>query len=527
MLIMRIVLILLLLSFADRATAQAFHRTYGGWCNWPHMPFAASPDAYYLMQFCGGDSGDHLEFMKVGLDGDTLWTRRMLFLPYRLTYGEGAVYAGSEGTVVKFDTTGNVIWTNTSTYGGVLHYNSRIHVLPDGVLALGHRDYSYNGTNWYDITVTRFDADGNLLWGKIITSQTYSMSSLTSTIAPDGDIVLACYRRPAPGIDDQLMLARFSDTGDPIWMRAFTDGSDPLVVFTPSDLITTSDGRSALVGTSGENYTDCRAHVMMFDSIGNILWAESFRRDGWLLRGRSLIEDSQNRLVVAGSCTDIGGWGGLLMLRMDSDGAPLDAVSVGDIGNVYPPYYPTNPTGQDLVECIGTGYVVSSAYNPSGHAHGLVTIDYTGVPGCPELGADFPVITEPVAWSELSVEDIDTSSAISSSLISMNSETMPTSIFDLCPMVTSVPASGSRLSDFRISPVPATDALTCDWTQKATGIMHLELIDVWGRSIKHISSEYTAGPHRMIWPVADLARGMYHLRLTMDGRTTAQHVVLR
>jgi hypothetical protein len=239
---------------------------------------------------------------------------------------------------------------------------------------------------------------------------------------------------------------------------------------------------------------------------------------------RSLIEDSEQRLVMAGSCRALGGWAGLLSARWDPDGGPIDVVYIGDLGDWYPSTMPYLAGGQDLVERSGQGYVIAGPYAGQ---HALMTLDYNGMAGCPELGTAFDLLSDTVIWSDLEfgtppVPALDATGT----LVDVDLYPIPQNSFDVCPLVTSIVAHTVGMPELRISPVPATDALTCEWRQRKTGTANFELIDAWGHAIQRTALHCTVGPQRVTLPVADHARGIYLVRMSMEGRTATRRVFL-
>lgn len=157
-----------------------------------------------------------------------------------------------------------------------------------------------------------------------------------------------------------------------------------------------------------------------------------------------------------------------------------------------------------------------------------MTIDYAGIPACEELGSTFPLTDEPVDWDDLLFGDATyTSSAVKIRPISLGSEAVAMIAIDVCPLVTSTMEHPNEVRDLLLSPIPATDGSTCEWTQPLSGSAHLELVDAWGRSVLRINEVHGAGRQQARILVAHLARGLYMLRLSVAGTTLSTRTVLR
>lgn len=526
---MRILFILFLFILANCSAAQGFHRVYGHWGSYPWRSSAASSDAFYLAHLGSFTGFEGLELIKVDLEGDTVWSRGVTGSDSHLACGPDAIYLSADGLLVKVDTAGTLVWANGTTYdnmgGG---YNSRVHVLNDGVLTVGERDCNQQtGDIHYGITLARYDADGGLIWGKTTTLPFWKtdpgLNALASVVAPNGDIVIAGNRLTDMGYPQTPMLARFTSTGELIWIRTYTDSSGVSPLFVPTDLITTSDGNFALAG-SGYLDEGGLGHVLKFDDLGNMIWARRFHTDGWIMQCRSLIEDSAHRLVVAGSCRASGGWAGLLSARWDLDGGLIDVVSIGDLGDWYPATEPYLASGQDLVERPGTGYVIAGPYAGQ---HALMTLDYNGVPGCPDLGAALALLSDTVSWSDLEfgTPPVPVLDATGTS-VDLDLFPLPQTTFDVCPLVTAMPTHPADPPDLRISPVPATDEIMCEWSQQAQGVTLIELVDVRGQLMQRTTLHPTIGPQRIVLPLSERARGVYFLRIIMENGAAVRRVVL-
>lgn len=524
---LRLIFPLLLTLVGNPVAAQGFYRAYGHWSSYPWNSSAASPDAYYLAHVGSFSGYEGLELVKVNLTGDTLWSRAIPGGDSHMTCGAEAVYACNGSHLMKIDTAGSLVWSTLTSYPTLGNHNSRVHLVADGVLTIGQRDCNQqNGDEHYGITISKFDHDGGPIWGTTTTLPFWQtdpgLNALASAIAPNGDIVVAGNRLTADGYPQKLMLARFNSEGALLWIRNYVDPSGDPPFLVPSDLITTSDGLFALAGS--DQHDEGAGHILKFNDLGDVIWARRFRADQWSIQCRSLIEDSEQRLTTAGSCRVWGGWAGLLTARWDLDGDLIDVVSIGDINSWYPLLDHGLTGGQDLVERPGQGYVIAANY-PGRHT--LITLDYDGVPYCPELANAFPLLLDTVTWSDL---DFGTPpepvSDATSSLDPVAVGPIPQALEDICPLVTSIPDHSSHIPDLRIGPVPANDVFTCEWVQKTAGVVRLELIDACGRVIGSKVSEGTRGAQRINWSVADLERGAYYLRMTTTGRSLAERVLL-
>ena len=531
---MRTLVATILLITGLYTMAQSFQRIYGDGGIWSPTAFAASPDAYYLLHI-DYTNDSPTELVKLDHAGDTIWARSLPHEGRRIAYGEGSVVVTLETTeagqhdiiVVKLDTSGNVVWANRTSFpeNGLLNYNSRVHVLPDGVLTTGQKDMGLDFNTNLGITLARYDANGELLWGKTFASPFYPINALASVMTQDGDLIVAGTRGtslPDLGMEAAMVLMRFSSEGEPVWMRAFNDTMGSTGLCIPVDLVVTHDGNYALLAQKNDD----QVVVTTFDGTGDLIWGNRLTPDAFWPRPRNLIQDSADRFVISGG----GGSSGpssIFLMRLGPDGSYLDAVTVADQGYAYAPLYATTAFGQELVEQEGTqGYVVSHGFNPNGQDswHALTTIDADGMPGCAELGTALPFIAEPVAWNEEPWPVLPTAQmSMTGEFVTIITDPIAEHVADMCPLITALPSSPSHGADLNAWTVPSGDQLFCSWTEPRTGPVSLELLDISGRVVLR---ENAYGPQPFVLAVAPLARGAFLLRVVSSEGTATRHVLL-
>lgn len=519
------------------ASAQSFQRIYGNGGIWSPTAFAASPDAYYLLH--SNYSDDHRsELVKLDHGGDTIWARALPCFSHRVSYSEGALFItldaadlGQPGNIVaKLDTAGNVLWANKTVYhpeNYLNNYNSRIHVLPDGVLAVGTVDMG-EGYADYGISLSRYNDDGALLWGRALGSPNYALNALASVLTPEGDLVVAGSRIGSfnPDFSTGLYLARFTPDGEPIWMRLFSDTIGSSGYDTPVDLIRTNDGQYAMLA---EHAPEGSVVVVKVDGDGALLWGRLLHIDGYnFAKGRNLIQDGQDRFVVTGGSASTPLPNNIFLARLGPDGSFIDGTQVTDQGYAYAPLYTTTAFGQELVEQEDAGgYVVSHGYNPTPGSswHALTTIDDNGTSGCPELSSPLEMISDPFTWTEQPwLTSPVTVMTMSGELVPLSAEPFAENVADLCELTTAVIPVPTLGSDFRAWPVPATDRIYCTWSQRQVSGAWLELVDTSGRVMLR---ENASGPQPFSLDVSACARGAYQLRVVTKKSTTTRTVLLR
>ena len=171
---------------------------------------------------------------------------------YDISYNHG----GGDGWVLMIDSTGNILWEKT--YGGslgdwfikMINYDSTIYLI--GITGSSDGDISYDPyPGSYDIWIVKININGDIIWDKIIGSQTgESVWNVNST--PDGGILIAASINGGGGdistfygLNDSWYV-KIDSTGEIVW--DFTIGTDWVDVGQAA--IQTTDGGYLLASNS-------------------------------------------------------------------------------------------------------------------------------------------------------------------------------------------------------------------------------------------------------------------------------------
>ncbi|HRI62030.1 MAG TPA: hypothetical protein PK228_19960, partial [Saprospiraceae bacterium] len=234
--------------------------------------------------------------MKLSQDGQLVWYR---YLPGSLTETpvlldlvcnpDGSMAAcgyGSTGgfLVVKFDPNGNLAWEkHYQAASGSWQTVLTITNTPDnGYVIAG---YSHNNNNT-DAILLKLDANGTIVWNKILTS-VHKNFPLKVKVLADGNILLAGYMIDA-GSDQLLMgcLTKLSPDGALLWSKRirFSDNTESLFF----DFEEGPGAYFTAVGKlekSSSPVANTSAGIFRFDSTGQIQWAKKYDniQDGYFI----------------------------------------------------------------------------------------------------------------------------------------------------------------------------------------------------------------------------------------------------
>ncbi|MFI5218100.1 MAG: T9SS type A sorting domain-containing protein [Bacteroidia bacterium] len=480
-------LILVILASMQNAVAQPLFQNIYGSNNPTEVHFASSPDAYYLVHDAGFPSLI-TELAKTDLNGNVIWTKTINYSVsssdvYRIKYDSnsllltGATYnAGYRNYFAKLDTAGNVLWTNEINYGDI-NDNTRIHPLSSGYLTVGHRDCVCGASSYtFDITLSRFDATGNLLWAKAYGNNSYEFLANASIITPNGDLITAGnYGLRVPN-DYDPMLARFDASGNLLWMKTFEDTTGFFTYFQPTDIGATPDGNYVMTGFSVNTNFNFDAQVIKFDDNGNIIWAKRPYQIGWEEYGRSIIVDSQDNIVVAGPYYLSSDYGDFFM-KLDSAGNLLGTTKIKNTSNnLFHNVYSSH--GEDLVERPGNGYVYSTYFYQTVYKHCLLTTDYIGTTGCPSLGGTYPFSIQNVTWTPTTFTNLPSAQTnLTGTMVAYTDSSLTANVVDICSLV-GVNEINSINDEINIYPNPVNSELNI---QSRELISEIKIYDVVGK----------------------------------------------
>jgi hypothetical protein len=240
---------------------------------------------------------------KIASDGTTQWTRQLGTSGVDFAYGVSAdhsgnvlvvgetdgvlgnaSFGGSDAFVVKYDVTGNVLWTRqfgSSNGDTALDVASdtqgNIYVVGETAGVLGP-----SSAGGLDVFLTKLAPNGNILWTRQFgTNQ--SDSGACIDIDPSGQVYVAGATRAAIASDPffgeiDAFLSKFSPAGDMIWTRQWgtSNGDEATGVGIDAAFggVLVSGYSFGQIGSTNLGGSD--AFVTEFSLDGNLLWTSQF-----------------------------------------------------------------------------------------------------------------------------------------------------------------------------------------------------------------------------------------------------------
>ncbi|MFN9872611.1 MAG: hypothetical protein ACK55E_14395, partial [Cyanobacteriota bacterium] len=293
---------------------------------------------------------------RISADGTKLWTRLIGGTSWDYGHGiatgpDGSIYAvgysasttlegqtknssGPDLFLTRFDANGNKLWTRR--WGnGVQDYGMNVIVAADGsVYVTGFTQKLVSGTPDYDALLSRYDANGNLIWTQILATPKDDFGE-DLTIGLDGSIIVAVssdgdFGGHANSGGRDVGLAAFRPDGTRLWTRligsAGTEEARSLITGSDGSLILTGRTTGNLGGQTNSGGDD--GFVTQFSATGQVLWTRLVGGGGNDV-GWGLANLPGGELAVAGevqgSLPGSTGAGGrdAFLLRMGTSGSQL------------------------------------------------------------------------------------------------------------------------------------------------------------------------------------------------------------
>lgn len=420
-----------------------------------------------------------------------------------IALGEGNI----DVFIAKFDANGNHLWSQSfGNDDDQLTFAVGVDA-SDNILWTGHfyQTLDFGGgpltsTSGYDMYLVKFDSDGNHIW-----SDSYGItgSELATELAVDvsgnvivtgrfdGTVNFGGGVRATAGFWD-VFLVKFSPEGTHLWSRSFGDPNFQQVagvdtdsfgnVFLTGDYLgTVNFGGVPLTSAGGFDI-----FLAKYGPSGIHIWSNRFG-DASTQHTEGIACDAADNVVIAGNFSgsvDLGGgpltntgppFPDILLAKFDPQGSHLWSQRFGDAALDTPETIALDRWDNILL---------------SGRFIGAV--DFGGGP-LPNAGTD-DVFLAKFAHSATSV--------------------------------------GDRLLgplEIRAYPNPFNPTTTLAYQIPKAGFVTLQVYDVNGRLVETlVRAQRSAGDHAVTWKVqdGDGASGVYFARLTFDGTTSAQKIVL-
>ncbi|MCT7991018.1 SBBP repeat-containing protein [Laspinema olomoucense] len=181
----------------------------------------------------------------------------------------------SDPFITKYDAQGNKLWTRQSGSTGFDYYNGIAKDSKGNLYTVGYDDGpGQNGRG--DITLTKWDSDGNKLWSQLIGTAAHDWASGV-TVDTAGNVYIAGYSQSwSIGSPADALLAKYNSNGNLIWQQTLGSEGEDMA----RSVVTDAAGNVYVAGvTTGNldgniNAGSTDIFLTKYDASGAKIWTE-------------------------------------------------------------------------------------------------------------------------------------------------------------------------------------------------------------------------------------------------------------
>lgn len=510
---------ILLLSFIAifgldlEAQQNAFSRVYydsSAWSTLTASGVTQSVDGGYILIENNGT------ILKIDSAGTLIWTKTFSYVQNSypsialngiintsdsnfITFGRvyDSVQMVTHAYFMKISDMGNVLWNRViSVPGSSLNTLSLRKTNDSGYIACG----TCSGTT-SNMFVTKLANSGSLLWTTLLSGGNNYNEASSVIQTPDSGYVLVGYsQNQSPNYLIPFM-ARISKTGSLLWTKKYTASSGSVCM--AKDIILVNNGYLVFMEVS-QNVA-----VMKTDLNGNLLWNVVHNLQAWsgtMVPPRIIPTSDSNYVLCTGWC------GGSHFTKVDTSGNMLWNQMVY-LGN-----------GQ-AIESKDKGFLILGDGPLCGVKASSTLAPQLGAIKTDSAGNSFcgsPWVMPPVADALFSTTATFTATAgsVSNAIIPIVASRFFKTDTGCVSFMGGVTENSKEL-DFSVLPVPATDYFII--ARHDVGPAQIQLFDLTGKIIMEMNNE----AHELHVSTKGLTPGMYLLRLQAGHKTVTRKLIIQ
>ncbi len=194
----------------------------------------------------------------------------------------------------------------------------------DGFATLG---FVSDTTNRSEGFIVRYDCTGQVLWAKTLGNSGAPTNTNAGIVETDnGDIVFS-FNLGTGFFRASILCGRINKNGQPIWMKRIGNNTE-----FGRDIAKTKDGGFIIVGSTGAYGTDNLAddiYMFKLDANGDVLWNKTFGNpNGTYDEAYAVKLDSRENIIVTGRCIADATFQAFI-LKADQNGNPIQFKTYG------------------------------------------------------------------------------------------------------------------------------------------------------------------------------------------------------
>ena len=274
------------------------------------------------MQAMGGPSFERGEDVVELTDGG------IAVVGYSTSFGNGS----DDILVMKLDANGELLWAKMlEGWGSEKGFG--IVETTDGGIALTGSSTGFSTVGEADVLVAKVDADGSLLWARTIggvsAEQCYRIAEAT-----DGSLLLVGESESFGAGGTDALVVKLDLQGELLWFRTFGGTGDDYA----RAVAVAPDGSVAVIGFTNSNRSSSAYDVLVFalDADGDVLWSETIYAEATSQTWWDIEPTADDGWACIGFTTAFGsGDADILTFRLGNDGQLLQAITVGGAATDY------------------------------------------------------------------------------------------------------------------------------------------------------------------------------------------------
>ena len=309
--------------------AVTFERIIGGLGSEGNSSVAIAADGGYVLAGSGIDTLEDenvAELTRLNMFGDVLWRRQYptgetstfadLVIENDgsiITVGITPTSGRSDVLVVKTDADGNIIWQKI--LGGFQKDEVRavIKAADGGYILAGESDNTDASGGPKDAMLIKIDGSGNVIWNKLYgTNEGEYAQSVAQTV--DGGYVFTGLKTRDATVFDIFFVKTDAD-GNQVWEKTYRGGIEG------SSVAATNDGGYILAGyTINEGIGGEDIYIVKTNSDGDTLWTRTYGGINGERAAEVIQAEDLGYLIVGRTASYGAGGNDVYMIKLDNDG---------------------------------------------------------------------------------------------------------------------------------------------------------------------------------------------------------------
>ena len=492
-----------------------FQKTIGGSSDDLGNCVQKTSDGGYIIVGATSSFGSGLKdlyLIKIGYDGDTLWTK---------TYGEvsgvdevglfvqqttdgGYIVsgytnnAGLDGYLIKTFSNGNIDWAKIFHDSGGSSSSNCVQQTSDGgyvIVGFGPEEFS---VSMKDISVIKINATGTILWSKYYGGGNNDFGNCIQQTTDGGYIITGSTLSFGAGNSDVCLL-KLDSLGALQWSKTYGGTNNDF----GNSVQQTKDGGFIITGSTqsyGSGGSDI--YLIKTDSNGAELWANAYGTTSGDF-SYSVRQTFDKGYIISGSTYHFGvTLYDAYLIKTDSMGSEVWSNTFGVLGQ--------NEYGYSVEQTNDSCYIILGNAGGINNDIYLIKTDKNGNSGCNE--SDPLTITNAVVGSVFSSTtntNLASISAINAYPIIGRGGITTTLCYS-----TGINESHIDNETLNIYPNPATNQITMEFDLAETKNTFIEIKNLLGQTVENITNTaFSKGANKIEIEINEFSKGLYFIQL--------------